>query len=184
MKNNSKHTLTIIQDYKAVESKVCLFFLCRVACQYGSIDLTFATHPGSSRSSSVWWSRSSARRREMASSCTREVPAGTFYTKRWAVLIFCLKNSAAMQGLWTTWIIWMRSWILTNTLLSSENAQKLIQFNQTSPLECPHFWNFMKNICLQVDFNFDYCTRINKGCAHYSKIFVSAGLWDFYLKNA
>ena len=110
--------------------------MCLLCIMYTNRDISprdwnkMTLHPGSLRYSSTWWSRSSARRPEMASCCTNGVPAGTYYTRRWAVPIFCQKNLAAMQAPWTTWIIWMRSWIPTNTLLSSENAQKMIQFSQ------------------------------------------------------
>ena len=111
-------------------------------------------HPGSLRYSSTWWSRSSARRPEMASCCTNGVPAGTYYTRRWAVPIFCQKNLAAMQAPWTTWIIWMRSWIPTNTLLSSENAQKMIQFSQNMSNIYTYLEIHEKKLDTRLDFLF------------------------------
>lgn len=113
-------------------------------------------HPGSLRYSSTWWSRSSARRPEMASCCTNGVPAGTYYTRRWAVPIFCQKNLAAMQAPWTTWIIWMRSWIPTNTLLSSENAQKMIQFSQMFTIYMYLLRNTWKEARHEIGFPFPW----------------------------
>lgn len=100
------------------------WFFNRAACQYGSIDLTFATRLGSLRSSSPWWSLSSVRQRETASSCTSVEADGTLFIKKWAkaALRFCPKNLEEMLAQWTICLTSMHSWKTRTTSNNFESA--------------------------------------------------------------